>query len=34
MINRAKNWFFEKVNKIDKLLPTPVIKEKKRKAND
>ena len=32
-INRAKSWFFEKVNKIDKPLARLIKKKKKREKN-
>ena len=31
-INKTNSWFFEKINKIDKLLPR-LIKKKKREKN-
>ena len=31
-INRTKSWFFEKINKIDKLLAR-LIKEKREESN-
>ena len=32
-INKTKNWFFEKINKIDKPLARLVKKEKGEKSN-
>ena len=30
MINESKSWFFEKINKIDKPLITPIKKKRER----
>ena len=29
-INKAKSWFFEKINKINKLLPRPIKKQREK----
>ena len=31
-INKTKSWFFEKINKINKLLARLIMKKKKKKA--
>ena len=33
-INKAKSWFFEKINKIDKILARFIKKKKKRKKDE